>query len=117
MVPCGAVAKLRELYDRYPMTVVWVTGFVLGIPVVCFIMLVVHELFGIGIYQKMYAPTILLLAEVFLYFLRKAAARHIKTDHENWGTAKSRFYSKYYTFLSCLLWFNAFAIIYSLLKG
>ena len=111
------MAKLRELYDRYPMTVVRVTGFVLGIPVACIIMVVIHELFGLAVYQRMYVPVILLLAEVFLYFLRKAAARHIKTDHENWDTAKSRLYSKYYTFLSCLLWFNAFAIIYSLLKG
>ncbi len=117
MAQCGAVAKLRELYDRYPMTVVCVAGFVLGIPAVCIIMLMIHELFGFDVYQKMYVSVIMLMAEAFLYFLRKAAARHIKTDHENWDTAKSQFYSKYYTFLSCLLWFNAFAIIYSLLKS
>lgn len=117
MVLCGAVDKLRELYDRYPMMVVRVAGFVLGIPAVCFIMLIIHELLGLDLYQKLYAPVLAALACVHFFFLRRAAARHKWEIREGWNAQNSGFYDKYCVFLTLLTVCFACAAAYGLYEG
>lgn len=116
MAPCGAVAKYRELYTRYPMTVVRVTSFLCGPVLAGLMLLLIHELFGIAVYQRLYGPILSALGCVHLFFLRKAAATHIRTDHECWNTEKNRFYNGYYRFLSILMVVFAIAMIAGLFE-
>lgn len=117
MARCGAVGKYRELYAKYPMTVVRVTSFLCGPIIAALLLLPIHELFGLAIYQRMYAPILLALACVHLFFLRKAAVTHIRTDHKGWDTRKSRFYNGYYRLLSILMVVFAMTIVWSLIEG
>ena len=100
---CGVVDKLRELYARYPMTVVRVAGFFIGVPAVCIIMVVIHELMGFDVYQRLYAPILCALASVHFFFLRKAAIKHTWSYHESWHNHNSSFYEKYAIFLTVLI--------------
>ncbi len=109
--------KYQELYAKYPMTMVRVTAFLCGPVIAGLILLPIHELFGLAIYQRLYAPILLVLGCVHLFFLRKAAATHIRTDHEGWDIRKSRFYNGYYRFLSILMVIFAMTIVWSLLEG
>ena len=109
--------KLRELYDRYPMTVVRVAGFVLGAPAVCIIMLMIQQLLGLDLYQKLYPPVLAALASVHFFFLRRAAVRHIWDINEGWNAQNSRFYEKYCVFLTLLTVWFAWAAVYGLYEG
>ena len=80
-------------------------------------MLVIHESLGFDIYQRLYAPVLAALASVYFFFLKKAAAMHICTDHKCWDTRKSRLYNGYYSLLSILMIIFAIASIWSLLEG
>ena len=111
----GAVRKYKELYQKYPMTVVRATSFLCGVPFAAVNLLVIHELFGFNSYQFLYTPVIAALACVHCFFLRKAAASHIRTDHENWDSRSNSFYMFYYRFLTGLLALMALAAVCSLI--
>ena len=99
------------------MTVVRVTSILCGPVIAGLILFPIHELCGLAIYQRLYVPILAALGCVHLFFLRRAAAMHIRTDHEGWDTKRSRFYNSYYRFLSILMVVFAMTIIASLIEG
>lgn len=80
-------------------------------------MLVMHELLGFAVYQRLYAPVLAALGSVHFFFLRKAAAEHNRTYHKAWNTQNSRFYNKYCIFLTFLIVVFAIAAVYGLFEG
>lgn len=88
---------LREFYNKYPMITVRLIAFLGGIPLVCIIMLIIHQLFGLTAYQYMYTPALVFFASVYLYFLREATTIHIR--EKPLRSNKQRFYSFYHGFL------------------
>lgn len=88
---------LREFYDKYPMITVRLIAFLGGIPLVCVVMLIIHQLLGMEVYQYMYTPLLAFFASVYLFFLRKATVVHI--NEESLWSNKQRFYSCYHVFL------------------
>lgn len=91
---------LREFYDKYPMITVRLISFFGGIPLICIFFVLIHELFGIKVYQYLYAPILAFLASVYVYFLRKATLVHIYKELP-WSN-KHRFYSFYRGFLGVI---------------
>lgn len=80
-------------------------------------MVVIHELLGLSVYQRLYGPVLAALGSVHFFFLRKAAARHTQTYHEGWDTRKSRFYNDYSIFLTVLTVLFAVTAVFSLFEG
>lgn len=80
-------------------------------------LLPIHALFGLAMYQRLYVPILSALCFAHLFFLRRAAATHIRTDHASWGTRACRFYAGYYRFLSVLMIVFAMAVFGSLIMG
>jgi len=75
-------------------------------------MVVIHELMGFDVYQRLYAPVLCALGSVYFFFLRKAAIRHTWAYHESWNKQNSRFYERYAILLTVLIvWFAFLAAI------